>query len=87
MQSVQVAVRNALLRIKVARSMSGDSHGGFYGKISSGLMVKPIKISARAAAIPAHEIEAIDAARIAGKSEDDIRKLVQRLHAQRVVGA
>jgi prophage regulatory protein len=87
MQSVQSSVRNALLRIEAARALTGDSRGSFYTKISQGLMVKPIKIGPRAAAVMASEVEAINGARIAGKSDDDIRELVAKLHEQRQAGA
>ena len=88
MQSFQPAVRNPLLRIEAARTATGDSRGGFYAKVVAGLMVKPLKIGARAAAVPAYEIEAINAARIAGLPDSSIRALVKRLHAERVqVGA
>ena len=88
MHSIQSAVRNALLRIEAARTATGDSRGAFYSKVAAGLMVKPLKIGARSAAVPAYEIEAINAARIAGQSDAAIRALVQRLHSERVqVGA
>jgi len=46
-------------------------------------MTRPVKIGQRAAGYPANEVRAINAARIAGKSDDEIRALVERLHAQR----
>ena len=49
-------------------------------------MVRPVKIGPSAAAWPAHEIEAIVQARIAGASETELRKLVDKLHAQRKEG-
>ena len=86
MQSVP-EIRSALVRVQAARALTGDGNGTFYAKIAAGLMTKPVKIGLRAAAIPAHEIEAINRARIAGKSDDDIRKLVHSLHEQRKVEA
>lgn len=83
MQSIQSAVRNALLRIEAARSATGDSHGGFYAKVAAGLMTRPLKIGPRAAAIPSYEVSAINAARIRGADEVEIKALVQRLHAER----
>ena len=87
MHSIQSAVRNALLRIEAARAATGDSRGAFYSKVTAGLMVKPFKISARSAAVLVHEIEAINAARIAGQSDAAIRALVTKLHAERVISA
>ncbi|MFO1213680.1 MAG: hypothetical protein U1E72_03615 [Burkholderiaceae bacterium] len=46
-----------------------------------------MKYPARAVGWPAREVAAINAARIAGKPDDDIRKPVQRLQAARSEGA
>uniref|UniRef100_UPI00404746B2 hypothetical protein n=1 Tax=Limnohabitans sp. TaxID=1907725 RepID=UPI00404746B2 len=51
-----------------------------------GLWTKPVRLSARAVGWPSEEITAICKARIAGKSDDEIRGLVDRLHSQRVEG-
>lgn len=72
-----------LLRIEAARNLTGDTRSTFYAKVADDLMPRPIKIGPRAAAVPASEIAAINTARIAGKSDADIRALVQRLHAER----
>lgn len=61
----------------------GDTRTQFYEGIRAGLITRPVKIGARAAAHPAYEIEAIKKARIAGLSEAEIKALVARLHAQR----
>lgn len=73
----------ALLRIEAARALTGDTRSTFYDKSKHGLLPRPIKIGLRAAAVPASEIAAINCARIAGKSDADIRALVERLHAAR----
>jgi len=78
-----IASVNALLRVGDALALTGDSQSGFYQKVSGGLMTKPVKIGARATAVPVREIEAINAARIRGASEDEIKALVSRLHADR----
>jgi prophage regulatory protein len=83
---IQPAVRNAIVRIDRACAAKGESRSAYYANAASGLDTKPVKISARAAGLPAHEIEAVNAARIAGKSDDEIRALVQRLHAARLIG-
>ena len=74
---------NALLRFATARTLTGDSAGAFYKKIDAGLMTKPIKIGARQVALPFREVDAINAARIRGASEDEIKALVVQLHADR----
>jgi len=51
--------------------------------IASGLMVPGVAIGARSVAYPRHELQAIAAARIAGKSDDEIKALVQNMVAAR----
>ncbi|MEJ8821516.1 AlpA family phage regulatory protein [Variovorax humicola] len=59
------------------------SHASIYNAIRAGLFTKPVQIGERSVGWPSHEVRAINAARIAGKSDDDIRDLVNRLHAKR----
>ncbi|GAB1389287.1 MAG: hypothetical protein AMXMBFR78_04620 [Rubrivivax sp.] len=54
-----------------------------YADIAKGLFPRPVKIGVRAVAWPAHETEAVRAARLRGASESELRELVARLHAQR----
>jgi prophage regulatory protein len=61
----------------------GSCKTGVYDKIKDGLMTEPVSIGARAVAWPVAELAAINAARIAGWSDDEIRSLVRALHAQR----
>lgn len=51
--------------------------------VRDGLLTKPVQLGPRSVGWPDNEVKAINAARIAGKSEDDIRALVTRLHAKR----
>jgi len=55
--------------------------------INKGLLTKPVFIGTQAKAWPDFEITAINRARIAGKSDDEIRALVDELHAARKVAA
>lgn len=80
-------ISTTLIRKPAVRSKLGDSNTAFYVKIGKGLITRPIKIGERAVAWPSHEIDAIVDARIAGKSEVELRDLVQRLHSQRSVAA
>lgn len=73
-----------MFRRKRVSAESGLSNSGLYDHIAKGLYTAPVKISVRCSAWPAGEVEAINAARIAGKSDDELRKLVRTLHAQRV---
>jgi prophage regulatory protein len=59
------------------------SHASIYNSIRLGLFTKPVQIGPRAVGWPDDEVRAINAARIAGKSESDIKALVNRLHAKR----
>ncbi|MBI3157764.1 MAG: AlpA family phage regulatory protein [Burkholderiales bacterium] len=83
-QQVQQALpANLILRRKQVEAATGYSRSTIYLRISQGLFVRPVSIGARAVGFPAGEVEAINAARIAGKSEADIRALVAKLQAAR----
>jgi prophage regulatory protein len=85
---IHTPVRNPLVDIDTSRGlMGGVSRAGYYAQAAAGLMPKPVKIGPRRSALPANEIEALNAAKIAGASEDDLRALVSRLHAQRATAA
>lgn len=76
-----------LLRLPAVKAQSGYSRSTIYLRMSQGLWTKPVSLGARAVAWPSGDVVALNAARIAGKSDDDIRKLVQRLQAARGEGA
>lgn len=76
-----------ILRRKQVEATGTGGRSTIYLRIEQGLFTKPVKLGARAVGWPAREVAAINAARIAGKSDDEIRKLVQRLHAERSEGA
>lgn len=54
-------------------------------RVKAGTWPRPLKISERVSAWQVGECRAISAAWMAGKSEDEIRDLVKRLHAKRTV--
>jgi prophage regulatory protein len=66
-----------------ARKHCGKTRSPWYDDIARGLMTRPVKLSRRAVGWPAEECKAINAARIAGLSEAEIRALVDKLHAKR----
>jgi prophage regulatory protein len=73
-----------LLRISDACAVTGDKRSSFYRKVMEGLITKPVKIGCgRAVAWPDTELEAINYARLAGKTDVEIRELVTELDAQR----
>ena len=63
---------------------SGNSRSTLYLRISQGLWTRPVSLGPRAVGWPASEVAALNAARIAGKSDEEIRALVAQLHAARV---
>lgn len=73
-----------ILRMPAVKFETGHrSHASIYTAIKAGLFTKPVPIGQRSVGWPSHEVQAIIAARIAGKSEIEIRALVKRLEAQR----
>ena len=74
----------ALWRIEACKAETGDrSNTSIYNAIRAGLFTKPVAIGQRAKAWPDYEVKAIVRARIAGQTEEQIRELVNRLHAKR----
>lgn len=70
-------------RCKTVLSYTGRSRAALYRDIQLGTFVPPVKIGAQCSVWPRHEHQAIAAARLAGKSDDDIKRLVVELVAQR----
>ena len=74
----------SIWRMPTIKAETGHrSHASIYTAIKEGLFTKPVAIGQRAVGWPSEEVQSINAARIAGKSEDYIRQLVIRLHAKR----
>ena len=75
----------SIYRIQTVQEKTGlGCKASVYNGVRDGVLTKPVKIGERAVGWPEHEVDAINAARIAGKSKAEIRELVQRLHAKRV---
>ena len=72
-----------ILRIPAAKALSGYSRSTIYLRIAQGLWTKPVSLGPRAVGWPTKEIEALNAARIAGKTDVQIRELVDALHEKR----
>ncbi|MFC7462617.1 helix-turn-helix transcriptional regulator [Hydrogenophaga defluvii] len=74
----------AILRLPAVKAEMGHrSHASIYNAIRAGLFTNPVPIGQRAVGWPDNEVQAINAARIAGQSDDQIRELVKQLHAKR----
>ena len=72
-----------IFRLPAVKSETGLSRSTLYLRISQGLWPKPVSLGARAVGWPAREVAAVNAARIAGKSDEEIRALVVKLEAAR----
>jgi len=79
-------MKRTILRIPAVKSESGLSRSTIYLRIAQGLWTKPVSLGARAVGWPADEVEAINAARIAGKTDEEVRALVSKLEASRKDG-
>lgn len=74
----------SILRMPAVKAETGHpSHSSIYSAIKDGLFTKPVLIGQRSVGWPSYEVEAINSARIAGKSETEIRELVNLLHEKR----
>ena len=74
---------HTILRIPVVKTESGLSRSTIYLRIAQGLWTKPVSLGARAVGWPSNEVSAINAARIAGKTDEEVRALVAKLEAAR----
>ncbi len=74
---------NTILRLPAVKAETGNSRSTHYLRIAQGLFTKPVSIGPRAVGWPAIEVAAINSARIAGKSDGEIRTLVLKLEAAR----
>lgn len=75
---------NPLLRRPVVEQATGYSRSTIYREIKRGLFTKPVEIGGTRVAWPANEVDALNKARIAGKTADQIKQLVIELEAARV---
>jgi prophage regulatory protein len=73
----------AILRLPTVKARTGYSRSTIYLRISQRLWTRPVSLGPRAVGWPDNEVEALNGARIAGKSEADIRMLVHELEEAR----
>lgn len=76
----------SIQRLPAVKTNSGLGRSTLYARIAQGLWTKPVSLGARCVGWPASEVTALNTARIAGKTDDEIRELVTKLHAARVAG-
>ncbi len=74
----------AIWRLPAVKAELGHrSDASVYNAIRAGLFTTGVAIGQRARGWPSDEVSAINTARIAGKSDDEIRELVKVLQAKR----
>ncbi|MHB1609653.1 MAG: helix-turn-helix transcriptional regulator [Acidiferrobacter thiooxydans] len=76
-----------IFRLPIVKRESGLSRSTIYQRIAQGLWTKPVNLGGRAVGWPAGEVAALNGARIAGKSDAEIRELVVRLQGARRVAS
>lgn len=76
-------MRLVILRLPAVLEATGYSRSTIYLRMAQGLWPKQVQLGARSIGWPAHEVEAMNAIRIAGKSDESIRDLVISLEAAR----
>jgi len=80
--STETVNTQILRRFQVERE-TGLSRSTIYARITQGLWPKPVSLGPRAVGWPAREVGAINAARIAGRTDGEVRELVARLEQAR----
>ena len=74
---------HSILRLPDVKASTGLSRSTIYLRITQGVFPKPVSLGGRAVGWPAHEVAALNAARIAGKPDSVILELVAQLEAAR----
>jgi prophage regulatory protein len=74
---------HTILRLPDIKTSTGLSRSTIYLRIAQGVFPKPVSLGGRAVGWPASEVATLNAARISGKSNAEIRDLVVKLEAAR----
>jgi prophage regulatory protein len=72
-----------LIRPTEQRRRAGLAKTQYYALLKSGLLPSNVRIGPRSVAVPETEFQAVLEARVAGRTEGEIRALVACLHAAR----
>ena len=78
---------HTILRIPAVKIRSGYSRSTIYLRIAQGLWTTPVSLGPRAVGWPDYECESLNAARISGKTDAEIRDLVRKLESARKAAA
>ena len=73
----------SILRLPEVKIQTGYSRSTIYLRINQGLWTKPVNLGARCVGWPSNEVTILNAARISGKSDAEIRTLVTKLEVAR----
>lgn len=74
---------HTILRLPAVKAATGLSRSTLYLRIGQGVFMHPVSLGGRAVGWPAHEVAALNAARIAGRPDAEIHALVTQLEAAR----
>jgi len=85
MAEINRLTSTSIIRRKPVQGETGYSRSTLYNRINQGLFTKPVKLGPRSVGWPAMEVAAINAARIAGKTDAEIRALVIQLEESRAL--
>ena len=77
------SIPSRILRRHQVEHETGYSRSTIYLRMKQGLWPKPVRLGPRAVGWPANEVAALNGARIAGRSDDQVRQLVERLETAR----
>jgi len=69
----------SFLRLPTVCDRTGKPKSTIYREVGEGLLTPPVRIGERASAWPDNEIDAINDARLQGKSNHEIKQLVTQL--------
>ncbi|HKB59527.1 MAG TPA: AlpA family phage regulatory protein [Gallionellaceae bacterium] len=72
-----------LLKLPQVLDLTATSRTTHYSNIKTGLMTAPVPLGVHSVAWPEHEISQLIAARIAGKSDEEIRQIVRDMMSKR----
>jgi prophage regulatory protein len=71
------------LRLPDVLARRGKKRTAHYADVARGMFSPPVRLGARASGWPAHEVDALQEAVLAGKKPEEIRELVSSLVAAR----
>jgi prophage regulatory protein len=82
-QERETAMSDRILRLPDVKSFTGVGRSTLYVRVGQGLFPRPIPIGPRMVGWLESEVTAINAARVRGSSDEEIRSLVAELETAR----